>query len=112
MSTAADRAHRFLGHLLGDVGVDELLNPPGDGLPDLGEIVERAVTRWLARHHAGDEARARQIAAEAVMLAFNLAHERCRESDMLQYLWAELVGREMEYRVPIMPPPPDEDAKR
>ena len=111
MSTEADRAHRFLGHLLAEAGVDELLNPPGDGRPVLGDIVERAVTRWLARHHAGDEARARQIAAEAVTLAFNLADERCRESDMLQHLWAVLVGRKMEYRIPIMPPP-DEDAER
>ena len=29
MSTEADRAHRFLDHLLGDAGVDELPNPPG-----------------------------------------------------------------------------------
>ena len=112
MSDEADRAHRFLGYLLGEAGVDELLNPPGEGHPLLGDMVERAVTRWLALHHAGDEARARQIAAEAVTLAFNLADERCRASDMLQYMWAVLVGRKMEYLIPIMPPPPDEDAER
>ena len=104
MSEEADRAHRYLGHLLGEAGVNELLNRPGEGRPLLWDMVERAVTRWLAQHHVGDEARARQIAAEALTLAFNLAHERCCESDMLQHMWAVLVGRKTEYLIPIMPP--------
>ncbi len=110
MQTDADRAQRFLGHLLGDECVGELIDPPGDETPTLREIVERAVARWLARHHADNEAYARQIAAETVTLAHNLADGRCRESDMLQHLWAVLLGREMTYRIPIMPPPP-EDAR-
>ena len=77
----------------------ELIDPPEE-FPDVGDVVERAVARWLARHHAGDEARARQIAAEAATLAYNLAdHCNCRESDMLQYLWAVLVGQRMRFRV-------------
>ena len=100
-------AHRFLGHLLGDEGVAELIDPPEE-FPDVGDVVKRAVARWLDRHHEGDEARARQIAAEAVTLAYNLAgHCHCRESDMLQHLWAVLVGQRMQFRVPVMPPPPE-----
>ena len=101
-------AHRFLGHLLGDEGVAELIDPPEE-FPDVGDVVARAVAHWLARHHAGDEARARQIGAEVVTLAFNVAdHCDSRGSDIMQHLWAVLVGRKMEYRVPIMPPPPED----
>ena len=110
MQTEADRARRFLGHLLGDAGVAELIDPPGDERPTVRAMVERAVARWLARHHADDEAYARQIAAEVATLAYNLADGRCRESDMLQHLWAVLLGREMKYLIPVMPPPP-EDAR-
>ena len=102
-------AHRFLGHLLGAEGVAELINPPGEEDPRLGDVVARAVPRWLALHHAGDEARARQIGAEVVTLAINLAdHCDCRESDILQYLWAVLLGRKMRFERPIMPPPPED----
>ena len=99
-------AHRFLGHLLGDEGVAELTDSPEE-FPLVGDVVERGVAHWLALHHAGDEARARQIGADVVTLAFNAAdHWDCRAREILQYLWAVLLGRQMRFEVPILPPPP------